>query len=309
DPAANINDPIERLSVSASHPLWLVDRWTKAFGAAETEALCHANNGSPPIAFRVVKRRTANNDVLSKLKTAGALITKSQIATDAWRFAGDRQLLFDLVAHGEVYLQDEASQLVPEILDARPDERILDLCAAPGSKTTQIADSMQGRGTVIAGDVYARRLQALRRSATLQNLENIQCLQLDALQALPFKEQSFDRVLVDAPCSGTGTLRRNPEIRWRISAHDIEDLSARQGQLLSNASRVVRPGGRLVYSTCSVEPDENEAVARTFIDNHINFSLRPMSGRNSLLMDGTLRTWPQHDGTDGFFVVAFERVN
>ena len=131
---------------------------------------------------------------------------------------------------------------------------------------------------------------------------------LDGLQQLPFSEAAFDRVLVDAPCSGTGTLRRNPEIRWRISPADIEDLSQRQTQLLFNAARALKPGGQLVYSTCSVEPDENEAVVQTFLENCNNFRPVELKVASSLLTPaGAVRTWPHRDGTDGFFIIGFER--
>jgi 16S rRNA (cytosine967-C5)-methyltransferase len=139
-------------------------------------------------------------------------------------------------------------------------------------------------------------------------MKSIRCLVLDGLELLPFSEGSFDRVLVDAPCSGTGTLRRNPEIRWRISPADIKDLAERQKQLLFNAAKVVRPGGRLVYSTCSVEPEENEDVAQTFLENNESFELVELTLdprlRTSL---GAARTWPHREDTDGFFICAFER--
>jgi 16S rRNA (cytosine967-C5)-methyltransferase len=131
---------------------------------------------------------------------------------------------------------------------------------------------------------------------------------LDGLEPLPFPESSFDSVLVDAPCSGTGTLRRNPEIRWRISPADIEDLSGRQRQLLANAARVVKPKGRLVYSTCSVEPDENEAVVQAFLENNQSFERSELALDSSLITSASAaRTWPHREGTDGFFICAFER--
>jgi 16S rRNA (cytosine967-C5)-methyltransferase len=156
--------------------------------------------------------------------------------------------------------------------------------------------------------LHEHRLRTLVSSAQLQELRSIHCVALDGLQLLPFPEGSFDRVLVDAPCSGTGTLRRNPEIRWRISPADIKDLAERQTQLLFNAARVVKPGGRLVYSTCSVEPEENEAVVQTFLEKKEDF--RPveltLSG-GPQTSSGRARTWPQREGTDGFFICAFER--
>jgi 16S rRNA (cytosine967-C5)-methyltransferase len=138
-------------------------------------------------------------------------------------------------------------------------------------------------------------------------LLNVHCLTLDGLASLPVRESSFDCVLVDAPCSGTGTFRRNPEIRWRISADDIADLASRQKQLLQNAATLVKPGGRLVYSTCSVEPEENESVVQTFLENNINFVPLPLPLSHGPGNPETLRTWPQHQDTDGFFVASFRR--
>jgi len=307
DPAQGITDPLERLAVVTSHPVWLIERWTRAFGNEETDTFARANNQTAPTAFRVVKQRASEDAVIAKLRASGATLEASKIAKDAWRITGGRQALSELVAGGNVYVQDEASQMVAQVLDAQPGNRVLDLCAAPGSKTTQIADTLHGSGTVIASDVHAHRLRTVADTAKLHDLLNVRCLVLNGLEPLPLKENSFDRVLVDAPCSGTGTLRRNPEIRWRISADDIDDLSARQKQLLLNASRVVKPGGRLVYSTCSVEPEENELVVHTFLENNINFSQVDFPFAGVRMVRGTARTWPQHQDTDGFFVASLQR--
>ena len=308
NPANNIQDPIERLSVATSHPAWLIERWIKAFGVEETEAFARANNEPAPIAFRVVTNLVPEADVCERLRQSGAELVPSKITRGAWRITGARSLLAELAFLGQVYLQDEASQLVAGSLEVRPGQRVLDLCAAPGSKTTQIADLSRDSAVVVAADVHKHRLNTVVLSAQLHGLKSIHCVELDALHPLPFPEGSFDRLLVDAPCSGTGTLRRNPEIRWRISPADILDLFGRQKQLLGNASRVVKPGGRLIYSTCSVEPDENEAVVQTFLENNANFRLAELSLDSSLMTSsGAARTWPHREGTDGFFICAFER--
>jgi 16S rRNA (cytosine967-C5)-methyltransferase len=307
DPAHDISDPIERLSVFTSHPAWLVERWTKAFGSETAEAFARANQQPPPTGFRVVTQRAREDEVIAKLQASGAKLEPSRIAAHAWRITRGGPLFSELVASGAVYVQDEASQMVAQALDAKPGEHVLDLCSAPGSKATQIADGMTGLGSVIVSDLQAHRLRIVSDTAKRHDLSIIQCLVLNGLDPLPLRESLFDRVLVDAPCSGTGTLRRNPEIRWRISAHDIDDLSSRQKRLLLNASRVVKPGGRLVYSTCSVEPEENELVVQTFLENNINFSLVELPFGGALMIPGTARTWPQLQDTDGFFLAAFER--
>jgi 16S rRNA (cytosine967-C5)-methyltransferase len=308
DPANSIADPIDRLSVVTSHPRWLIERWTKAFGTEEAEAFARADNEPAPVAFRIVNNRTPETDVCGRLREAGGVLVPSKLARNAWRIVGAGDLLTDLAATGQVYVQDEASQLVAEALAARPGERVLDLCAAPGSKTTHVADLTQDSGTIVAADLHEHRLRTVVSSSQLQRLNSIHCAALDGLGPLPFPESTFDRVLVDAPCSGTGTLRRNPEIRWRISPADIEDLSRRQKQLLFNAARVVKPGGRLVYSTCSVEPDENEAVVQKFLETNRNFGIAELALDSSLITAlGAARTWPHRQGTDGFFICAFQR--
>ena len=313
DPTSNIHEPLEYLSVATSHPAWLLERWLEAFGPAEAEAFAFSNNEVPPVAFRVVTSRASEDDVYERLRQAGAELVPSKFAKGGWRVKGGGSLLAELAAAGQIYLQDEASQLVAAALDAQPGERVLDLCAAPGSKTTQIADrSLDAAGLgalVVAADLHEHRLRTLVSAAHLQGLSNIHSVALDGLLHLPLREGFFDRVLVDAPCSGTGTLRRNPEIRWRISPANIEEMRVRQTQLLDNAARAVKPDGRLIYSTCSVEHDENEAVVQTFLEN--NESFRPgQLGIDAALgtHPGMARTWPHRQGTDGFFICALQRT-
>lgn len=307
NPAANISDPVARIAVETSHPPWLIERWTKAFGFAETEALAAANNQAAPVAFRIVPTRATEAEVIDHLRAAGASLYASEIALGSWRVRGGGGLLRELSGAGKIYLQDEASQLVAQVLEAQPGDRVLDVCAAPGSKATQIASSLHSV-KVFAGDLHEKRLRTVAQAARLQNANGLQCVVLNGLEPLPFPDGSFDRVLIDAPCSGTGTLRRNPEIRWRISAEDIRDLSVRQGRLLINASLVLKPGGRLVYSTCSVEPEENEAVIGDFLENDDRFQKVKLPLNSSMItQSGFARTWPSREGADGFFIAAVER--
>lgn len=308
DPAATIDDPIEKLAISTSHPVWLIERWVKALGIEEAKAFAQANNNPAPVAFRVVRNRARETEVCDQLQRDGAVLTPSKIATSAWRIIGGGALLGELVAEGKIYIQDEASQLVAAALGAQPDERVLDLCAAPGSKTTQIADSTQDQAMIVAGDIYRHRLRSVRQTAQAQSLHGIKYVVMDGTQQLPFKNAIFDRVLVDAPCSGTGTLRRNPEIRWRISPAAIEDLSRRQRQLILQASEFVKPGGRLIYSTCSIESDENEDVAQSFLEKRQDFTPTVLAAETSLMTrPGEARTWPHRQDVDGFFISAFTR--
>jgi 16S rRNA (cytosine967-C5)-methyltransferase len=297
DPAEGVSDPFERISIQTSHPKWLIERWANSFGVEEAEAFAQANNIVPPTAFRVVKTRANESEVLSRLSAAGAKVEASQVAAGAWRVSGATSLVRELSAAGEIYLQDEASQLVAEMLDMKAGERVLDLCAAPGGKTTLIADRAEDNGLIVAGDRSEVRMATVIATTNLHELKTIKPLLLDAGEKLPFDANAFDKVLIDAPCSGTGTLRRNPEIRWRLTEDEISAFAENQKRFLLNASEVVKPGGRLVYSTCSVERDENEEVIEEFLGWKQGFKRLAIQ-----------RTWPQIHGADGFFIVVFERT-
>lgn len=292
DPAAGISDPLAKLAVETSHPRWLIERWVNAFGLAETEAFAHANNVVPPTAFRLV--HTDLTDVIKRFHEIGSAVQRSIVAEGAWRVSGATSLVRELVADGRIYLQDEASQLVAQTVDVQVNERVLDLCAAPGGKTTLMAQRANHNVLIVACDRSEKRLQTVVSTSALHKLNVIKSVVLDASQTLPFAERTFDRILVDAPCSGTGTLRRNPEIRYRISEAGIQALASQQKLFLDQAARVLKPGGQLVYSTCAVEPDENENVTTAFLETHPNFQL----------LD-TRRTWPHREGTDGFFIASF----
>jgi 16S rRNA (cytosine967-C5)-methyltransferase len=304
DPAAKVADPVEKLAIETSHPVWLIERWVESFGREEAEAFARANNLVPPTAFRVVgtdlkpieipDRARQAGAVLDRLREAGASVESSKIAEDAWRVSGASSLVRELAREGKIYLQDEASQLVAQTVGLKAGERALDLCSAPGGKTTLMAQLAEDRALIVASDRSAKRLDTIIKITASHNLTSIKSLLLDAAQPLPFANGVFDRILVDAPCSGTGTLRRNPEIRWRISEADIRALAAQQKLFLAHAARVLKPGGQLVYSTCSVEPDENEQVVAAFLESHTRF--QPLK---------TIRTWPHREGTDGFFIASF----
>ena len=293
DPSAAVSDPLAQVALRTSHPAWLIERWASWLGLDQAETFAQANNLVPPTAFRVVAKRVDESTLLAKLSAAGATLEASEIVDGAWRVSGATSLLRELSAAGEIYLQDEASQLVAQLLAAKPGERVLDLCAAPGGKTTMIADRTGDRALVVAADRSATRMETVVTTARLHRLEGIRPVLLDAAEPLPFRRETFARVLVDAPCSGTGTLRRNPEIRWRLSPGDIPVLAEQQKRILRNAIEMVQPGGRLVYSTCSVEREENEEVIQG-----LPAALRLLN---------MVRTWPDREGSDGFFLAVFER--
>jgi 16S rRNA (cytosine967-C5)-methyltransferase len=318
DPVASVSDPVEKLALETSHPSWLIGRWVNAIGFAEAAALARANNEPAPVAFRLTAKATRKKGegqrIINELTAAGVELRPSKIAPSSWRVIGHRPaLLRSLTSDGLIYLQDEASQLVGHLLDAQPGDRVLDVCAAPGSKTTHIG-ALAPRAMIVAGELYEHRARILRELAATQGNDSIQVVVADATVELPFANASFDRVLVDAPCSGTGTLRRNPEIRWRIQPSDIAELSSKQGRILAHATEMVRPGGILLYSTCSLERDENEDVVAEFVKEHAGFDQLRLP--NARILDapddlatasGASRTWPHRHDVDGFFMIGFQR--
>jgi 16S rRNA (cytosine967-C5)-methyltransferase len=212
---------------------------------------------------------------------------------------------------GLFVVQEEASQLVPLTLDVRPGARVLDLCASPGGKTTAIAATLRGRGLIVASDVRPRRLRTLAGTVATSGAHNTRVLQVPQSGSLPFGPV-FDRILVDAPCSGLGTIRRDPDIRWRRHEDELGTLASRQLDLVKRAAAVLAPGGRLVYATCSSEPEENEGVVDRFLREERTFSLADLRGVSPILDSfiddrGMMRTLPFAHGLEAFFAAALER--
>ena len=305
DPTPLVGEPVETLSLATSHPHWLVNRWIEAFGVELATEFARANNETPPTAFRFTARASVN-EVVDELQSADGDLVPSKISPDAWRVKGGRVVLRALMDRGVIYLQDEASQLLAHALDAQSGDCVLDVTAAPGSKATHIA-MLRPDAMVVAGEIHRHRAQTMQRLAAKQEVRIHAVLQ-DATKSLPFATESFDRVLLDAPCSGTGTLRRHPEIRYRLNVEDIAELSQQQRLMLGNAARMLRQGGRLIYSTCSVEPEENEQVVNDFLAGRSDFvKVTPRVPEQLVTNERFVRTWPFRDGCDGFFIACLER--
>ena len=304
-------DAMERLSTEVSHPRWLLERWVRNFGEAEALPLAMANNRAPRVAFRVNTLRATVEEVMTSLEQAGVRARPSQLCAGAFVLdSGSSAALASIAEAGWIYVQDEASQLVSLLLDARPEHRILDLCAAPGSKTSHLAAITRGRAPIIACDRHWHRLKTLTTTCDRLGLHSVDALALDATDKLPFVDSApgFDRVLVDAPCTGTGTLRRHPEIKWRLQPADIQRLAELQIVLLARAASQVVAGGRLVYSTCSLEREENETVVERFLASRANFHLiKPAAPADCVTGEGFVRTFPHRHDTDGFFAAVLER--
>jgi len=300
---------LDYLGVTQSHPDWLVARWLDRYGFEHAAAWTEFNNSTPALTLRT-NRLVISRDVLRQ-----QLLDDDGLETSPGRYAPDA-----LVVHGgrlpeprgRFTIQDEASQLVPLLLGARPGERVLDLCASPGGKATALAAEMEGRGLVVACDARPRRMRLLTTAVRESRAPNVRLVQVGSRDEVPFAPV-FDRVLVDAPCSGLGTVRRDPDIRWRRAEPELAGFAAYQQTLLARAARAVAPGGRLVYATCSSEPEENEAVVDAFLAAHAGFQLADARevGAPGLapIVDarGMLRTLPFAHGLEAFFAAALVR--
>ena len=301
------------LSVTGSHPRWLVERWLDRHGLPAVAEWVRFNNAAPPLTLRANRLRTTRAELARRLAEHGVKTEPTRFAPDGLTVVAGNPYRTPAASRGHFLAQDEASQLVAELVGARPGERVLDACAAPGGKTTAIAGAMGGSGLLVAGDLRPARLRLLR--GTLADLGAAAAVvRLDLRRGAPFGPV-FDRVLVDAPCSGLGVLRRDPEIRWRRRPGDLPRFAAEQLSLVGRAAGAVRPGGVLVYATCSSEPDENEEVVGAFLDAHPDFEAvsppgtGPVApGLGAVLDDrGRLSTTPFDHGLDAFFAVVLRR--
>jgi 16S rRNA (cytosine967-C5)-methyltransferase len=301
--ALNYTDEIERITVETSHPHWLIEKWREQFGLEEAEKIARANNETPNTVFRLTCK--SDDDTLLILKKLGLEIAESEFVANAWKISsGSNEILRAYADDGKIYFQDEASQIVGQTVQIKDGESFLDVCAAPGSKTTQIANrNLSTENLQIAGDFYDHRVRTLKANCFRQGATSVNIVCYDAEQSLPFADEAFDCILIDAPCSGTGTIRHNPEIRYFLGAEDFEHLAAKQLKILQNASKNLKTNGSLVYSTCSMEREENEAVIEKFIAANDNFTkAAPNVAKQFLTAENYARTFPQRDETDGFFI-------
>jgi 16S rRNA (cytosine967-C5)-methyltransferase len=308
-------EQVAYLSVAQSHPAWLVSRWLDRYGAPDTLTWCAYNNSSPLPGLRWRDGRPESP--LAALAAAGIDAAPGAFVTTAARVAPGLLGHVPPDLRAALVVQDEGSQLVAFAVGALPGERVLDLCAAPGNKSGLLAAAVGPTGLLVSGDRRPRRLRLLRstlaQSTPSHGSANPLIVGLDALGSLPFAS-TFDRVLLDAPCSGLGTLSRDPDLKWSRTEADLAGFALRQLAMLEQAAKVVRPGGRLVYATCSSEPDENGAVADAFLAAHDDFERQPVSfpawiARQPELVDdrGQMVTSPARHGLDAYFAAVLAR--
>jgi 16S rRNA (cytosine967-C5)-methyltransferase len=301
----NRDEALEYLSVTLSHPRWLVARWLDRHGFDAAESWARFNNQPAPLTIRVNHLRTTTEALLTELANHGVTAAPGRFAPDALVITHGNPLMTPLASAGAFVVQDEASQLVPLLTDVRAGERVLDACASPGGKATAMAGAMNDRGLLVATDLRGGRVDLLARTIQGAGMTSIRIVRADIQRALPF-HAVFDCVLLDAPCSGLGTIRRDPDVKWRRNEEDLPPLAAAQLAMLDQVSQVVREAGRIVYSTCSSEPEENEEVIARFLSSHPGFRLRspatgPASAASLIDASGYFRTLPFRDGLEAFF--------
>jgi len=307
-------DPVAALSVRYSHPAWLVERWLARFGRDETVALMEANNAAAPLCVRVNVHRTTRPAVRDMLTEAGVTATPTSLSPDCLVVHdGSDPGQLPGFAGGLLTPQDEASALVARAIGPEPGWRVVDACTGAGTKAAQLAEIMGDAGQVIACDLYAHKLRLVEQAARRLGLSAVRPRQCDA-RDLAAATGETDAVLVDAPCTGLGTIRRRPDLRWRRQPGDVAAMAAMQKEILAGAATAVRRGGVLVYSTCTTEPEENEGVVTWFLDHVPGFGLEDISGcwperaAAAQVQAGMAHFWPHRHGTDGFFVARMRRV-
>jgi 16S rRNA (cytosine967-C5)-methyltransferase len=310
----------EHLEILYSHPAWLIERWLKEFGEWRAIVLLEANNRAPETAgaFAFSEDREAD---IKTLEREGIRMSPGRWLREAFHAAGGNISNSAVFRKGRISVQDEASQIVPRLLNVEAGDSVLDLCAAPGGKTMTLARAAGPHALVIATDIHAHRLREMRKQFERVHLNGVRLAKVDATLPLPFR-QKFKRILVDAPCTGTGTLARNPEIRWRLKPDDLAEFHNRQVAMLVSALAQLEDGGRLVYSTCSLEFEENDGVIGEALSKWKDFRRVPRAemeasiaphlaaGANAAsLFDqtGAFHTFPPEQHTDGFFAVGIEK--
>lgn len=342
-------DPVEHLAVAYSHPRWLVELWLKRWGFDETAAMLAANNLPPPLTMRANTLKISPEQLKQRFTAAGVDAEPVNFAPEGLRLrrsvevgsgsAGETDLkdeadpkaeeplasgepVFEALERGLGYAQDESSMLVAHLLDPRPGEEVLDTCSAPGGKTTHLAQLMQNQGGIVAVDDHEHKLRLVAENCSRLGIGMVRTLLADArrLGDDPAHRGRYDRVLVDAPCSGLGVLRRRADARWRKSPESLAALPRLQSEILESAAACLKPGGVLVYSTCTVEPAENDEVVERFLADHPDFVREEigiflgerwpwMAGEvaKQITDHGYLRLFPHRHGTDGFFAARMRK--
>lgn len=312
DPLQLPTEPVEQLGVWYSFPDWMIQMWQEQLGFEETEQLCAWLNQTPTIDLRVNPLRISIEEVEAAMQSAGVEVRRIPQLPQALRVIGGAGNIQQLPGFREGWwtVQDSSAQLVSHLLNPQSGEVVIDACAAPGGKTTHIAELMGDQGTIWACDRAASRLKKLKENTQRLQLQSIQICTGDSRHFAQFTN-SADRVLLDAPCSGLGTLHRRPDIRWRVTPATVQELSVLQAELLEQVATWVKPEGILVYATCTLHPWENEGVIQSFLERHSDWQIKAPTTDSALTAfstpQGWLKVWPHRYQMDGFFMVQLAR--
>jgi 16S rRNA (cytosine967-C5)-methyltransferase len=307
DPA---KDPVEAIGVRASLPDWLVSRWIDAYGVAVAAELSEASNHPTPMALRANTLKIARDELLAQLRAAALDAEPSPVVSEGLRFPHGVALgQIPAYNEGTWYVQGEAAMLASRVVDPQPGETVVDIGAAPGGKTTHLAALMRDTGRVIAIDPHEGRLALVAENAARLDEHIVTLLAQDGTAPIP---AVADRILVDAPCSGFGVLYRKSDLRWHQTPEQVDALPAEQGAILANAAKALKPGGVMVYATCTINPAENQQVVRDFLAAHADFapgdlrSYLPAAWQDDA-SDGMIQLLPSKHGVEGFFIARLER--
>ncbi|PAD21054.1 16S rRNA (cytosine(967)-C(5))-methyltransferase RsmB [Terribacillus saccharophilus] len=312
----DIQDPAERISLETSHPKWLVERWIAQYGEKTAREMCAVNQVEKPISVRVQPMLITRDEAMEELESQGFTVRPSSINPQGIIVEDGNILKSDLFLSNQVTVQDQTSMLAGQMVDATAGMTVLDACSAPGGKTTHIAETMENEGKLYAYDLHAKKAKQVQQKAEKLKLTIIEADQADARNLHErHQPESFDRILLDAPCSGLGVLRGKPDIKYHKSEQDVLSLASIQADLLEQVAPLLKKDGKLVYSTCTVDQAENEQVVRAFLEQHPDFEVDP-EFQNDLpqavkkapgLTDAGLQVFPQDFNTDGFFLVRLVR--
>jgi len=303
------------LAVRYSHPKWMVSEWLGRYGKEFTEALLKSNNEIPDFTVRANTLKTTPEELIKELERAGIEAVEGRYVPEAVIIRSPGPLpAMEAFRKGLLQVQDESSMLVSRILDPKPGELVLDVCAAPGGKASHIAQLMHDEGRVVARDIREHRIRLVNE---VKERLGIRIISAEVFDAETFDEdyaEKADRVLVDAPCTGLGILRRKPDIKWTRKPEDIKNLAALQSRMLEVSSRYVKRGGVIAYSTCTVMKEENEDVVKGFLEKRDDFRAADISAtvpaelQRPSLKDGYIRLFPNVEGVDGFFIAKLQRT-
>lgn len=309
-----IQDPIERLSIETSHPIWLVKRWVDQYGFDITRQMCEENLDPSKQTARVNTLHTTVDCVLKELEREGFHVEKSRAIPEAIKSVRGNLVKSKAFQKGSITIQDESSMIVAYCVAPKENEKILDTCAAPGGKTTHMAEKMNNQGEIFALDIHKHKIKLIQENAKRLHITNIHTRQMDAREVgQQFEKESFDRILVDAPCSGLGVLKGKPEIKYSKTEEDIKRLAKIQINILQSAAQLVKPGGILVYSTCTVDKEENEGVAKKFLQLNPDFIGdteivdRVPEKIKPFVREYDIELLPQNLHSDGFYIACFRK--